>query len=657
MFLFSLILSVKFWSDYNSSKKVIEISELAKGALLLVHELQKERGMSAGFVGSGGKKFGDKLPKQRTETDKRLKEFREVAKRIKLPPRAKEVLDRISYELEELNSVRDRVDNFAIRVGDVVQYYTAINEDLIGLVGTATRYLQDVDAVARVIALKEFSYAKDTAGIKRALVSVVFGKDSLDTNILARYKEIDGREKAHMRSFSDVAPEEYIELFKEYSRREEFVRAFELERLAFSKGSDYGVDAEHWFQIQTEKINILKEIEDKMLSDVRNFAVALSRSSLVKFVSVVVLSVAVFLGVYIFVHRTLRSVNTRIEDVVGKVVDIARRMEFKVQGSLSDVKDEFYHLEKAVIDMLTNIGSVVHNLAEIMKEVAKGRLRHKIEGDFRGDVKILVDSINTSLDNLQRAMDSIKGVMEAVSKGNLRKRIEEEFSGDLKELAEYINSSLDDLQKALLQIREDIVTVTSNLSGIVTSVDETSEAIRQISEETLKARNISIDMKDTIDDGKNKVELMHSAINRIVDVSANINSITETIINIAEQTNLLALNAAIEAARAGEVGRGFAVVADEVRRLAEISGNAAKEISELVERALRTVEEGKNASEEVVESYLKIDEVTKEIATAIDAIATAMEEQSRAVDTIRDNITEISKSTESIENNIKKFEL
>ncbi|EDP75773.1 methyl-accepting chemotaxis protein, partial [Hydrogenivirga sp. 128-5-R1-1] len=185
----------------------------------------------------------------------------------------------------------------------------------------------------------------------------------------------------------------------------------------------------------------------------------------------------------------------------------------------------------------------------------------------------------------------------------------------------------------------------------------TSEAIRQISEETLRARNVSMDMAEAIRDGKDKVSFMHGAMNRIVDVSESISSITETIITIAEQTNLLALNAAIEAARAGEVGRGFAVVADEVRRLAEISGNAAKEIAQLLENALKTVAEGKDASEAVVESYRKIEEVTTEIATVIDTIATAMEEQSRAVDIIRDSITDISNSTERMEESVKRFKL
>ena len=327
-------------------------------------------------------------------------------------------------------------------------------------------------------------------------------------------------------------------------------------------------------------------------------------------------------------------------------------------------------VSRGIINHINTLSSVVESLASNM------RFRDIEFKKFRNELDRLVESLESMVRDLGNAITSIKNVMMRVAKGNLKVRVEGEYRGDVGELSQYINSSLSDLQKALRNVKEGLFSIAesisvltenasrienenenlnSNIASIMTSVDETSEALRQISEETLRARNISLDMERAIQNGKSKVDVMHTAMGNIVEVSQEISSITETIINIAEQTNLLALNAAIEAARAGEMGRGFAVVADEVRRLAEISGNAAKEIAALVEKAMNTVDEGKNASEEVVESYRRIEEVTKEIANVIDTIATAMEEQSRAIDIIRDNMTEITQVSEKNTSSIKEM--
>ncbi|GEM_PF-3593283 len=346
--------------------------------------------------------------------------------------------------------------------------------------------------------------------------------------------------------------------------------------------------------------------------------------------TILAVSIAVILIISALLFAVSRGIIKNIADISKEVDDLAREMRFR-DVKLKNFKNELDTLINALRQMVSDMGSAVIAVKDVMMKVARGNLKVRLNSNYKGDVKELADYINESLKDLQSALSSVKEGMEVIA-GSIRK---------LDQSTEVFERENDNLN--------------SSIASIMTSVDETSEAIRQISEETLRARNISMDMSRAIETGKSKVDIMHTAMGNIVEVSRDITSITETIINIAEQTNLLALNAAIEAARAGELGRGFAVVADEVRRLAEMSGEAAKRIAGLVEKAVGTVEEGRIASEDVVDSYRKIEEVTKEIAGVIETIATAMEEQSRAIDIIRDNMTDITGISEKNTQSIKEI--
>ncbi|TRP62957.1 chemotaxis protein, partial [Salmonella enterica subsp. enterica serovar Panama] len=55
-----------------------QLTTLARSAGDVVHQLQSERGMSAGFIGARGQKFRDDLAAQRQLTDKVLATFKRL---------------------------------------------------------------------------------------------------------------------------------------------------------------------------------------------------------------------------------------------------------------------------------------------------------------------------------------------------------------------------------------------------------------------------------------------------------------------------------------------------------------------------------------------------------------------------------------------------
>lgn len=145
----------------------------------------------------------------------------------------------------------------------------------------------------------------------------------------------------------------------------------------------------------------------------------------------------------------------------------------------------------------------------------------------------------------------------------------------------------------------------------MSAVDEIGATVEKNAESAQKSKMVSSYSRQSAEKGKSEMENMMEAISQIsqsneelasrmnestkqiseiVRLINEIGNKTKVINEIVFQTKLLSFNASVEAARAGEYGKGFAVVAEEVGNLAQMSGNAAKEISEMLENSIRQVE-------------------------------------------------------------------
>ncbi len=133
---------------------------------------------------------------------------------------------------------------------------------------------------------------------------------------------------------------------------------------------------------------------------------------------------------------------------------------------------------------------------------------------------------------------------------------------------------------------------------------------------------------------------------QIEQASKKISDITVVIDDIAFQTNLLALNAAVEAARAGEAGRGFAVVASEVRKLAHRSGEAARDIANLIKSSNEEILSGVALVRRTGESLTQILSDSENVATTISSISTAIEEQARGIGEMSETVAHLDSMTQ-----------
>jgi methyl-accepting chemotaxis protein len=152
----------------------------------------------------------------------------------------------------------------------------------------------------------------------------------------------------------------------------------------------------------------------------------------------------------------------------------------------------------------------------------------------------------------------------------------------------------------------------SAIQETAASLDEVSAMLKSASDNASRSKEVSKKSFDLAERGKSSIQEMISAISvinqsndmimgqvetgnlkiaEIIKMIQEISQKTRVINDIVFQTKLLSFNASVEAARAGEHGKGFAVVAEEIGNLAQMSGNAATEISALLENSVQKVDQ------------------------------------------------------------------
>ncbi len=332
----------------------------------------------------------------------------------------------------------------------------------------------------------------------------------------------------------------------------------------------------------------------------------------------------------------IRRMAAMIAEPITRIAEGARRI---ADGDLTSER-----LSDASGDELGDVAKAFNRMTEDLRQMI-GRIRQAAQ-----EVATAGDQMASTAEQVAGATAQISSSMQEVAAGaSLQSQRADETAGYMDQL----KLAAQQVMQGAKSQAEDIARATEVVRQSAKAIEQVARSAQEVSAAAARALHEAesggSSVRQTVDGIAQIDEASREAVAAVEALGASsqqIGAIVEVISSIADQTNLLALNAAIEAARAGEHGRGFAVVADEVRKLAESSGEASDQISQIIETIqghVHSAVENMNVSNERVRQGT---EMAGKAGRALEAILQAMRETNGYAQDISAAAEEVAASTE-----------
>ncbi len=610
---FAAQLIFKDTQHYQALTDLKKLTQFSTKLAEVLHEQQKERGLTGIFVGSHGEQFRDELAQQRKKTDVQrdtlngaLAEIRSKGYDATFTAKLNEVLENI----KKMEAIRASVDGLAISKSDAVGYYTASNARIIDLVNYLANLSPVSDVALGIASYTNFLRTKEYTGIERAIGSAGFSSGSFSAADLDKLKYAIAMQEAFSSIFLSYASEGDKAKYKEIVTSDTSKEVERMRQIALANTDIQSVPATHWIETITLKIEGLKKIENDMavaLAEHTQKGMDAAAENLKKNITMVAVAL---LAIAAFSFVIIRTLTRSLRDVVHATTELANG---KLDTDLpAHSRNEIGRIVAALNTFKDNALAVERMKAEqARKEVAaieeKKKAQETLANNFERSVKSIVNIVATAATELSQTARNMVGIILK--------------SSDLA------TGATDAAAQTTLRVQTVTAAaeeLSSSVKEISSQIQKTSQMVSQSSEKTNNADNLA---------------------KALTLASGKVGSIVEMISNIAGQINLLALNATIESARAGEAGKGFAVVAGEVKSLAGQTNNSINEIQAVVE-------EMRIASVAIVDALKEIRSSVSMINEATSNVASAVEEQSATTNEIARSMQSTATDTQLISANL-----
>ncbi|MEL6520678.1 MAG: nitrate- and nitrite sensing domain-containing protein [Pseudomonadota bacterium] len=481
-----------------------ELSGLAVHVGNLVHELQKERGATSGFLASGGTAFQDRLVDQRKLVDTYVEEMRQqldfAAAKVSDPAFAADI-DFARETLSKLAPLREKVSALEIERLQAVGQITRLNTSLISLLPRLAQRVDDALTGNAIMVHVTLLLGKDLAGLERATGAAGFANEALfPENVAARFKELITAQTTLFDAFAVTAGDELKAALSDLRESDAAKEVARLRNIGLSNDLEAvnAIDAEVWFDAITVKINLVKALEGESATYIfKMLDLAVQRTGNALWANLAMLGVLVlFIGggaaamigvVTLDIRRTIERVQALAQGDIESKIPQSRLGDLrKISQALAVFQATEVEKRAGQERERAQEQASVAAVETLVSGLDNGSLSERLEVDqLQGAVSIIGRGLNRVLDQIEamvqaqqqrdheaakvaraeaeaqmKAAAEMASVVQACSQGNFEHRLTETGkSGTMLELTRGVNKIAASAQDGLDQVRACLVSL------------------------------------------------------------------------------------------------------------------------------------------------------------------------------------------------------
>jgi len=592
--------STAIYNKFNTSaemNKIDQLIALSSHISALVHELQKERGATAVFMGSKGHHFSTEMNDQRVLTDSKKQLFEDFLLTFNHSIIEGTQLDSTLKGLSQLSDNRSQATSLQVSAKQIIGFYTQLNAKFINIISNIAKISPDVEIGVLSTAYTSFLQAKERAGIERAVLSNVIASDSFSG--IEKAISLKAQQNTFFDNFTRYATEKQVQLFKTLTQSTASVEIDKMRSMVYSAATDRKrqrvifkliTNAGYGSAIHQFKNYILRQ-QPKYQQDFTTNYKAIQQ--------------------LIFQYQSIPGVNTT---------------ELTLLASIKDIFDTY--------------NTAILKASALIKQGASSSV---IDNAVRIDDTLAISALDKLISINEKAnigLDAKVWFNTATTRINGLKQIEDQISSDLKILtiSKYQNSF-----SSLLWFS--IITAISLILTIVLAYIITQSLLKQLGGEPIHviAKASKVSKGDLSDHDINSKDVTTGLMAHIHDMTINLKGIVTTVKENSTQISSGSNYLASEATKMIDAGN---TQSDNITSIA----TAADQLTNTINEIAQTTSGIANTASETVDFTNKGVSIVKQTKEEVEGIHHTVSQTSVLVKTLGKKSTQIGQFVDVINN-------